>query len=46
MAREYILRVRLNDVEQKMLEELAAAEALPVAEYLRQVIRKLYNQKR
>ena len=39
MARDKILRVRLSDAEWKMIQEMAQADDLPIADWVRTQIR-------
>jgi hypothetical protein len=41
--RDKVLRVRMNQDEWNILESLAQKESLPIPEYVRFLIRKLYK---
>jgi hypothetical protein len=44
MARDKILRVRLSDAEWKMIQEMAQADDLPIADWVRTQIRVWHKQ--
>ena len=44
MARNKILRVRLSDAEWKMIQEIAEADNLPIADWVRTQIRVWHKQ--